>query len=56
MSWESVRNLDSMRTTLLLIRNIALRAHVPDDVREWVETVRENLEEVFTAIANGEVL
>ena len=55
MSWESVRNLDNMRATLLLIRNIELQSQVPDDVLEWIETVREYLDEVFAAIAGGEV-
>ena len=54
MSWENVRNLDNMRKTLLLIRNIAVQSKVPDEVSEWIEDVEENLEEVFTAIAEGE--
>lgn len=36
MSWESVRNLDSMRKTLLLIQNIAAQSKVPDEVAEWI--------------------
>ncbi len=55
MSWENVRNLDNMRKTLLLIRNIAVQSKVPDEVSEWIEDVEENLEEVFTAIAEGEI-
>ncbi len=56
MSWESVRNLEQMRKTLLLIRNIAAQAGVPEDVREWIDTVENNLDEVFRAIAEREVL
>ena len=55
MSWESVRDLDNMRATLLLIRNIAFQSQVPDDLLEWIETVREDLDEVFAAIARGQV-
>ena len=55
MSWESVRNLEQMRKTLLLIRNIAAQAEVPGEVWEGISTVGENLDEVFRAIVEGEV-
>jgi hypothetical protein len=53
MSWESVRNLEQMRNTLLLIQNIAAQSEVPDEVAEWVQIVREDLDEVFIAIEEG---
>ena len=56
MSWESVRNLDQMRSTLVLIRNIAMQSKVPNEIVEWIEIVQEDLEEVFLAIAEGEKL
>lgn len=56
MSWESVRNLERMRGTLVLIENIISQSECPAEVAEGVETVRENLEEVFEAIAAGEVI
>jgi hypothetical protein len=56
MSWENVRNLDNMRKALLLTRNIAVQSKVPDEVFEWIETVRANVDEVFAAIAEGKVL
>jgi hypothetical protein len=55
MSWESVRQLDHMRETLLLIRNIATQADVPEAVTYWIDTVGQDLEEVFAAIAEGEI-
>ena len=55
MSWESVRNLGSMRAALLMIHNIAAQADVPPDIIEWINTVWSNLEEVFAAIAEGEI-
>jgi hypothetical protein len=55
MSWESVRNLEQMRKALLLIQNIATQSSVPVEVSEGIGEVRENLEEVFAAIAQGEV-
>ena len=55
MGWESVRNLEGMRKALLLIQNIAAQSSVSAEVSEGIEVVRENLEEVFAAIAQGEV-
>ena len=55
MSWESVRDLDYMRKMLLVIRNIAVHGKAPAEVMDSVESVRENLEEVFEAIAEGEI-
>lgn len=54
MSWENVRDLGSMRNTLLLIRNIAINANAPDGVLMQIEAVSEDLDEVFAAIAEGE--
>jgi hypothetical protein len=55
MSWESVRNLDHMRSTLLLIRNIATPVDVPEAVTYWIDAVWQNLEDVFAAIAEGDI-
>ena len=56
MSWESVRNLDHMRNTLLLIQNLAAQPQTPAEVSEGVEHVGEDLKEVFEALARGEIL
>jgi hypothetical protein len=45
-----------MRKALLLIQNIAAQSSVPAEVAEWIGVVRENLEDVFAALAKGEVL
>ena len=55
MSWECVRNLKRMKETLLLVQNIAAQ-YAPKEVNEWVQPVRENLEEVLSAIKEGERL
>ena len=55
MSWECVRNLTLMKETLLLVRNIA-RQSAPEEINELVESVSENLQEVHSAIAEGEKL
>ncbi len=53
MSWESVRNLKEMKSTLLLVQNIIAQTESPEEVIEWVNDVRESLEETFEAIAEG---
>ncbi|NQT60536.1 MAG: hypothetical protein HQ557_16285 [Bacteroidetes bacterium] len=53
MSWESVRNLKRMESTLLLIRNIAAQTESPEEVLELIDDVRGSLEETIEAIAEG---
>jgi len=53
MSWESVRNLKQMKSTLLLVENITAQTESPEEVIEWVKGVRESLEETIEAIAEG---
>ena len=55
MSWECVRNLILMKETLLVVHNIA-RQSAPEELNELVKIVRESLEEVHSAIAEGEKL
>jgi hypothetical protein len=53
MSWESVRNLQKMKSTFLLVQNIATQTEAPPEVIEWVDDVRESLDAVFSEIAQG---
>ena len=53
MSWESVRNLKNMKSTFILVHNIALQSEAPEEVIEWVDDVRESLNSAFEAIAEG---
>jgi hypothetical protein len=53
MSWESVRNLKKMKSTLLLIQNIVAQIESPKEVLEWVSDVRESLEATVKAIGEG---
>lgn len=53
MSWESVRNLNNMRKTFILVQNIAIQANAPEEVIEWVNDVRDSLDEAVAAIAEG---
>ncbi|MEI8181180.1 MAG: hypothetical protein WCG29_00610 [Desulfomonile sp.] len=48
MSWESVRNLPQMRSTLLLIQNISSMNAVPEEVIEWVEDILDIMQEIMT--------
>ena len=53
MSWESVRDLKLMKTTFILVQNIATKANAPKEVIEWVDDVRESMDASFAAIAEG---
>ncbi len=53
MSWESVRNLKQMKSTLLLVENIIAQTESPEEVIEWSKDVRESLESTIKAIAEG---
>ena len=55
MSWESVRNLDSMKAALLRIHNIATQADIPPDIVAWINAVWSNLEDVFVALTGENV-
>jgi len=55
MSWEAVRDLEYMRKTLLIIRNIAAQADAPTEVAECIDYVLEMMTEVYDAIAEGEI-
>jgi len=56
MSWESVRDLRKMKSTLLLIQNITAQTEVPIEVAEWVHSVRETLDEALLEIKEGGAL
>ena len=53
MSWESVRNLERMKSALLLVQNIISQSDAPEEIVQCLGDVRESLEEVFSAIAEG---
>jgi hypothetical protein len=56
MSWECVRNLKLMQESFLLVQNISVQSKAPEEIIEMVSEVRESLEEVFSAIKEGEKL
>lgn len=56
MSWECVRNLKLMKETLLLVENISAQSEAPKEVTESLNAVRENMEDVLSAIKEGEQL
>ena len=55
MSWESVRNLNQMKATLLIVQNIAVQGKAPEEVIELIEDVRQDLEVVFEEVAEGKI-
>ena len=55
MSWESVRNLRSMRRSLLLVRNLLMQGDAPEEVACWLQEVNGLLEETLRAHRAGEI-
>lgn len=56
ISWESVRNLDHMKAMFILIQNLAIQSKAPETVMEQIDAVRDDLDETFQALAEGEIL
>ena len=56
MSWESVRNLNQMKNTFVLIQSIAQQINVSDEIMEMIEDVRDVLYEVLDEIRQGKIL
>ena len=54
MSWESVRNLNQMKSTLLIVQNIISQSDAPEEIKKCFVAVRESMEEVLSAMAEGE--
>ncbi|PVZ70323.1 hypothetical protein [Pelagibaculum spongiae] len=55
MSWESVRNFQRMKTTLLLIENIASQTDAPEEVLFWLTEVRDSFNVVMQEIDKGNI-
>ena len=53
MSWESVRNLEVMKNTYIIVKNIVAQAKMPDEVIEHVEDVGDCLDVVLNEIEEG---
>lgn len=56
MSWESVRNIEHMKNTLVLIQSIAQQVNISDETKELMEDVRDILYETLEEIKNGSIL
>jgi hypothetical protein len=56
MSWETVRHLDRMKPTLLVIRNLASQNNAPAEVMEWLGQVYSILDKVMSEIEKGKIL
>jgi hypothetical protein len=53
MSWESVRNLNHMKNTFVLVQSIAQQIKVSDEIMQLIEDVRDVLYEVLNEIQRG---
>ncbi|MBT8126994.1 MAG: hypothetical protein KJP15_05880 [Gammaproteobacteria bacterium] len=55
MSWESVRNLQNMHKSLVLVRNLLGQDGVPEIVNEYLDVVNDLMNETFQALKEGEI-
>ena len=55
MSWESVRNLQHMRKSLVLVRNLLGQDAVPSTVKECLEVVNGLMNETLHTLKDGEI-
>jgi len=55
MSWESVRNLQKMKTEFIFIRNIALISEADEEILEAIDDVQADLDEALQSLAEGEI-
>ncbi|MEI6269073.1 MAG: hypothetical protein WCP01_09360 [Methylococcaceae bacterium] len=56
MSWESVRDLNHMKNTFILVQSIAQQINVSDEIIELIEDIRDVLYEVLNEIQHGKTL
>jgi hypothetical protein len=56
MSWESVRNLNHMKNTFVLIQSIAQQMNVSDEIIELIEDIRDILYETLSELEHGKIL
>jgi len=56
MSWESVRDLEHMKDTFILIQSIAQQLEISDDSAELMEDVRCVLYEALNEVKNRIIL
>jgi len=55
MSWESVRNLQDMHKSLVLVRNLLGQDGVPEIVGGYLEEVNDLMSEALQALKEGEI-
>ena len=55
MSWESVRNLQSMHKSLVLVRNLLSQDGIPKTVSEHLEVVNDMMAETLQDLKDGDI-
>ena len=55
MSWESVRNPQSMHKSLVLVRNLLGKGGVPEEVSEQLAVVNDLMAETLQALKEGDI-
>jgi hypothetical protein len=55
MSWESVRNLQSMHSCLVLVRNLLVQDDVPKALNDYLQGVNELMDDALRALKEGDI-
>ena len=55
MSWESVRNLQTMHKRLVLVRNLLGKDDVPDVLNDYLQGVNELMDDALRALKTGDI-
>jgi hypothetical protein len=55
MSWESVRNLQTMHNCLVLVRNLLGQDEVPQVLNDYLQGVNELLADALQALKEGDI-
>jgi len=55
MSWESVRNLQSMHNSLVLVRNLLGQKDVPKALNDYLQGVNELMNDALLALEEGDI-
>jgi hypothetical protein len=55
MSWESVRNLQTMHKRLVLVRNLLGKDEVPEVLNDYLQGVNELMADALRALKEGDI-
>jgi len=54
-SWESVRDLQAMKSTFILVKNVAAQSEDNQEILAAIEVVQLDLDEALQSLADGDI-